>query len=152
MEPAQLKAEANALSIYDLAAKLNEVVASGSAPTTMEQAVLLEAAARIVALSTGYRAEIPDQVRPARHRLVVISPDKDTDYCYIDVSREEALATFSDSDDGAMYDQASPDFKVAESEFAGGFMLWRNMGNNMADMLGQRGLPPELANLLRGKD
>jgi len=104
------------------------------------QAVMYEAAKRYAEqVATG-----------ARHRLVVISPDADTDYCYVDISKDEALARFAASDDGPLYDQSK--LKVAESEFAGGFMLWRNMGSNMADLLGQRGLPPELADLLRGPD
>ena len=131
-----------ALAPHELAvhvgAAMAEMAASGAELGPL-QAVIYEAAKRYAEqVHTG-----------ARHRLVVISPDKDTDYCYVDMSKEEALARFTNSDDGALYNPSN--LKVAESEFAGGFMLWRNMGSNMADMLGQRGMPPELADLLRPK-
>lgn len=127
-----------ALSPQDLAAQATAALATQPADTTGHLAVIFEAARRYA------------QEAGVRHRLVVISPDDDTDYCYLDVSREEALKKFGESDDGQLYDPSKKPLKVQESEFAGGFMLWRNMGGNMADILGQRGMPAELANLLRG--
>lgn len=98
-------------------------------------AILMEAAQRFVRMATEPR------------RVVIIAPDKNSDYCYVDMTKDEALAMFQAGDDAALYDPAR--LKVSESEFKGGFMLWRNMGNDMADILGQRGLPPEFADLLR---
>jgi len=130
-----------ALSPQDLAAQAATALAAlTDRPADLEGhiAVIYEAARRYA------------QEAGVRHRLVVIAADKDTDYCYLDVTKAEALAQFDQADDSHLYNRNSPDFKVTESEIKGGFMLWRNMGSNMADILGQRGLPAELANLLRG--
>lgn len=130
-----------ALSPQDLAARTAKAIASFTdRPADMvgDIAVIYEAARRYA------------QQAGVRHRLVVISPDDDTDYCFLDVSREEALKKFEESADGQLYDQSKKPLKVQESEFAGSFMLWRNMRGNMADMLGQRGMPQDLLDLLRG--
>jgi len=102
------------------------------------QAVIYEAAKRYAEqTATG-----------ARHRMVVISPNDNSDYCYLDVDEETAMKLFNEGEDAHLYQEQA--LKVTNIDFAGGFMLWRNMGNDMADILGQRGLPPELADLLRG--
>lgn len=64
--------------------------------------------------------------------VVVISPDKDTDYIYLDMSREEAIAEFKENEDWHnIYASQNLDFSKCvrveeiESNF---FMLWRGAG------------------------
>jgi hypothetical protein len=150
MTPEQLKAITNEMAPRDLAAQVVAAITEMGGPTTPQQAAIVEAASRFVAVVTGYRPEIPDQAHDARHRLVVISPDQDTDYCYVDLTREEALKRFWSNEDAHLY--KGPELKVEESEFAGGFMLWRNMGNGLAKMMRANGFPPDLIGIVGNPD
>ncbi len=64
-----------------------------------------------------------------KHRIVVISPDEDTDYCYLDMSREEAVRLFQANEDWARLYQPRglliQDLNVKEGEFDRSFILCR---------------------------
>jgi hypothetical protein len=85
-----------------------------------------------------------------QHRLVIISPDKNTDYCYLDMSNEAAIERFKQCEDWLnLYQPRGYVPKADALEFGDSFMLWRNQANDMADHMEERGVPPELVNLFR---
>lgn len=85
-----------------------------------------------------------------QHRLLMISPDKNTDYCYLDITEDEAIARFKQNEDWhRLYQPKGYVPKVAVLAFDDAFMLWRNQGNDMADLLEARGAPDLLVDLFR---
>lgn len=87
----------------------------------------------------------------AKHRLVVISPDADTDYCYLDMTDDEAVAQFRAHEDYQMYADRGYVPKPVSSEFDNSFLLWRNKGKDFADYASRLGLPDEVVRALRGE-
>jgi len=86
-----------------------------------------------------------------KHRIVIVSPDPNTDYCYLDMTREAALAKFHQHEDWLnIYQPKGIMPATTELEFDDSFMLWRNKGSDLADILGQRGGPEWAQDLLRG--
>lgn len=85
-----------------------------------------------------------------KHRLVIFSPDKDSDYCYLDMPVDEALAKFKAHEDWARIYEPRGYVPVArEMEFDDSFMLWRNVGSSLAGLFEERGVSPELVDLMR---
>lgn len=90
-------------------------------------------------------------MQQAKHRLIIISPDGNTDFCYLDMSPEQAMAKFKEHEDWiAIYEPKGyvPEFK--ELAFDDSFMLWRNVGNELADRAQELGMPDAVTQLLRG--
>ncbi len=88
-----------------------------------------------------------------KHRIAIISPDKHSDYCYLDMSAEEAMKRFKEHEDWAnIYEPRGLEPKVVEHEFDDSFMLWRGIGNDIAKLARERGMPPELVNLFGNPD
>jgi hypothetical protein len=87
-----------------------------------------------------------------KHRLAMISPDADSDYCYLDMTDEEALAQFREHEDFAMYDARGYVPVVVSMEFDNSFLLWRNKGNDMARWGRERGIPEEFVRLFGNPD
>lgn len=89
----------------------------------------------------------------SKHRLVIISPDSNTDYCYLDMSEEEAIAEFKQNEDWLeIYQPTGYVPKAITQEVGNSFMLWRNKGADMAAQMEARGMPPEFAALFRGRE
>lgn len=93
----------------------------------------------------------PELMRAPPRTVVVISPDENSDYVYLDVTKEAALAKFKAHDDWAIYQRRGIEPKVTVGDATGGsFMLWRNIGNDLAKEAEARGVPSFVADLLRG--
>lgn len=85
---------------------------------------------------------------PKRYPAVIFSPDKNTDYVYLNVTEAEAITKFKAGEDWQnLYEPAGyvPEPRLVEME---SFMLWRNQGNDMARRAVENGMPPQLARLL----
>jgi hypothetical protein len=88
--------------------------------------------------------------RSVKHRLVIFSPDKDTDYCYLDMTVDEALAKFKTHEDWVnIYEPRGYVPTAKEMEFDDSFMLWRNIGSDLAGLFEQRDAPAELVDVMR---
>jgi len=88
---------------------------------------------------------------PKRYPAVIFSPDKNTDYVYLNVTEAEAIEKFKAGEDWEnLYEPAGyvPAPQLVETE---SFMLWRNQRSEIADRMQARGMPPELAQLV-GRD
>lgn len=85
---------------------------------------------------------------PKRYPAVIFSPDKNTDYVYLDVTVDEAITQFKAGEDWEnLYEPNGyvPTPRLVEMK---SFMLWRNQANDMAKRALENGMPPELARLL----
>lgn len=88
------------------------------------------------------------QTEPKRYAAVVFSPDKNSDYIYLNVTEAEGIEKFKAGEDWLrLYKPAGyePKPMLVETE---SFMLWRNQGNDLAKMMVARGIAPEMVGLV----
>lgn len=84
------------------------------------------------------------------HRIVLISPDKDTDYCYLDMPKEEALKRFKEHEDWVnIYEPRGGEPRVSELEFDECFLLWRDQSNDLARIMEDHGIPSDITDLFK---
>lgn len=69
------------------------------------------------------------------------------------MSAEDAMTRFKEHEDWAnIYEPRGLEPRVCEQEFDESFMLWRSLGNSMAKIAQERGMPPGIVQLLGNPD